>query len=485
MSSGIGRSETAHSAASKTATARKGASFAAASARFPVPSPQNISLAVGAFLIYLALLAPGMYSLDENSMLAVSEAVVARHSLAVPAGLGRVGPNGQIYSLWYPLQSVLAIPAAATGDLLARVAHLPSHYVVAIVALILPALYTALTLPFVVKIAEKLGSSNPGLAGIVYGFGTIAMTYARTFFADPLLALLAAIGVWAAFEGDGIWAAAACFLAILAKPAGIVLGPVLAGYLFLRGRRASLPLLGTAVGFIVYAAYNHLRFGNYLDFGQTFQFSVANVWAGFPGLLVSPWGGLLWFCPCTALAFWAAWKYRRSYEVLAIIALFFSLVGLHSLWVDWEGGWSWGPRLIVPALPGLVALSSLAPRRLFIAAGVLGFLISSPTLVTFYERYYAEVTERGIPYQSLEWSPAATPLIQIWPSAYHELRDSESTPVREMLQTPGASQTIANSHALRIVAVWWWMLPIIHVPWEFGMALSIVLIGLGIRLITL
>jgi hypothetical protein len=83
-------------------------------------------LALGTGLIYLAFLPPGIYSIDGNSMLAVAESIVTRHNLTVPTGLGIPGRDGQTYSSWYPLQSLLSVPAVVkvavtnplVGDLL-------------------------------------------------------------------------------------------------------------------------------------------------------------------------------------------------------------------------------------------------------------------------------------------------------------------------------------------------------------------------------
>jgi hypothetical protein len=62
-------------------------------------------LFVGTWLLYLAFLSPGIYSIDGYSMLAVAHSIVTLHNVSVPAGLGIPGKGGLIYSSWYPLQS--------------------------------------------------------------------------------------------------------------------------------------------------------------------------------------------------------------------------------------------------------------------------------------------------------------------------------------------------------------------------------------------
>jgi len=81
-------------------------------------------------------------------MLAVADSLVARHSVTVPDGLGVIGPDGKSYSTWYPLQSLLAVPVVSIAMVAAHTLHLPDHYVEAMSVLVLPALYTAATVPW-------------------------------------------------------------------------------------------------------------------------------------------------------------------------------------------------------------------------------------------------------------------------------------------------------------------------------------------------
>lgn len=110
-------------------------------------------LIFGFALIYLAFLPPGVYSIDGNSMLSVAESLVTRHSVAVTTtDLGAVGPDGNIYSKWYPLLSFLAIPVVAAAVPISHNFHVPMHYVAGVLAGVLPALLTAGTVGLVALI---------------------------------------------------------------------------------------------------------------------------------------------------------------------------------------------------------------------------------------------------------------------------------------------------------------------------------------------
>ncbi len=451
------------------------------------------SLGLAAALLYLAFLPPGIYSVDGNSMLGVSEAIVTSHSLTVPAGLGIPGRRGEIYSVYYPLQSLLAAPLVATAILAARLLHAPFHFIAAAFAGILPAVYTAATVAMVAWMALQLGSTLQGArrAALSFGFGTVAMVYARTFYAEPLLSLLIAGAVCLSFTRISrkiFFAAMLALLAVLAKPTGILLGPALSVYLLLRktpARFSILPAVGSGFGLLFYFFYNVVRFENPLSFGQTWAFSLSTIPEGIPGLLVSPGRGIVWYCPpvlAVILGFRKAAKTRKT-ETLLIGALFAAFLVLHSFWSFWHGGWSWGPRFLVPVLPGLMALTGLLEEKA--AKGLLvlafaGFLANAPAMVSFYERYYAEASEQGVSDSALRWSPLRAPLLHAWGAASREIADARNHDVREIFHEAGTpSATIAASRALRVVALWWWVLPVVLIPRWIGFVCSLAIVIWG------
>lgn len=452
------------------------------------------ALAFGFCLMYLAFLPPGVYSVDGNSMLAVAESLVTRHTLAVASpDLGTVGPDGQIYSKWYPLLSFLAIPMVAVAVPVARSFHVPLHYVAGVFAGVLPSLFTGATVGLVALIAVRLGSTLQGArrAALAFGLGTVAMVYARTFYADPLLSLLVTGAVCLTLTRSPmkiLFAALLALLAVLAKPTGILLGPVLCLYLFLRKAPlpvSLLPLAGSGAGLLCYFVYNVVRFGSPLNFGPANSFSMALIPEGFAGQLFSPGGGIIWYCPpviMAALGFSKAVKVR-ALDAFLMVSIFGAFLLLHSAVPYWEGGWSWGPRYLLPTLPAIMALTGLLEgkaAKILLVLGLAGFLLNAPTLASYYERYYAEEGERGIPHGAMLWSPAHAPLLHAWGAASRVVADARGNDVREMFRQAGTPATkIASSRALRVVAVWWWVLPVVHIPRWIGALVSLMTVLCG------
>jgi hypothetical protein len=447
-------------------------------------------------LLLLAVLPPGNFSVDGTSMIAVAESLVTRGSFTVPPELGKPGVGGQHYSAWYPLASVLAVPFVAAGLLASRFLELPGHYLAIVCALILPALLTAATSSFVFLLALRLGASRraASLAAMAYALGTIALVYARTFFAEPLLALLVVSSVYFTLGGsrtEVLLASVLAGLAILAKPTGIIVAPLLFGYLFVKRYPLSVtvrPILAGSAGVLLYMAYNAIRFGNPFSFGQPWIFSATMVPEGLAGLLVSPGRGLLWYSPVALLGFIGlATRFRKQPsrpEAGLLLLIFVAFLLLHAAWPFWSGGRAWGPRLLLPTLPLLLACAAVLPARwhsLLPALAIAGLLVNAPTLVAFYERYEIAAHQAGLSSQQLLWSPAHAPFLHIWQAAFEQVREASQTDVRVLMKGAGTAEE--QGQLLRVVALWWWMLPVAHLPRWLGAAATLLAACLSLSML--
>src|SRR5262249_35468181 len=208
---------------------------------------------------------------------------------------------------------------------------------------------------------------------------------------------------------------------------------------------------------------------------------------------LSPGRGLLWYSAAVILAL-VAWQRARPSQhaaVLLIAVVFFGYLLLYSAWAEWAGGDSWGPRFLLPGLPGLFALIGLLEarwRRYLVALTIIGFIVSAPTLVSFYARYYLEASQAGVPADTLLWSPTSAPAVQVWGSASRQVIDSLSSDVRELIQSTNrqrdraSEEPAASRPTLRGVTLWWWMLPAVGIPRWVGATLAAMLIGMAIYL---
>jgi hypothetical protein len=144
-------------------------------------------------------------------------------------------------------------------------------------------------------------------------------------------------------------------------------------------------LLATVPAAVVTVLYNGTHGAQYggMPLSQVYTHSLTS---GLYGLLLSPGRGLLLYVPLVVLALAAVpWAWRRSPVVTGLcLALLFVRVVFFAKWWAWQGGWAWGPRFLVPAMPCLAPLVfeivrrlSLSWRRLPLAAAATAIVALS------------------------------------------------------------------------------------------------------------
>ncbi|HVF78328.1 MAG TPA: hypothetical protein VNA28_08515 [Solirubrobacteraceae bacterium] len=335
--------------------------------------------------------------LDGSSMLAVAQAIVHDGSLAVPPALGVVGHDGVThyskYGILLPLLSILPVALAQPiGAVIGRVDLVEAAAAASLMPLITGALAGALYL-----LGRRLGAPRPAAGLVAAGtvLGTYLLPYGRDFFAEPLVALGLVVMVERALAGRELQAGAALALAVLARPQTAVLVPLLFGFELLRGGGVAAivrTLAPLAIAAIVAVAYNLYRFHDALEFGYRPPADpgfTTPLLEGAGGLLFSPEKSVVLFAPATVLvplALIALWRRDRVTTAL-LVAIFAATFVLAATWWSWMGGWSWGPRLLIPGVA--LVLVSIGPwigtnaRRWKIVAGLfaLGFVLAFSSLL--------------------------------------------------------------------------------------------------------
>lgn len=172
--------------------------------------------------------------------------------------------------------------------------------------------------------------------------------------------------------------------AVAARPAGVLLAAPVGLYVLSRHRDQLPAFVATALPPLVFHLAYHARyFGDPLraqwPLGGAAHWGTP-VWEGLTGLLVSPGRGLFVYSPVflfSLAGLGLAWRRDgdRLLRWLGVGALLTLL--LHSRWMNWWGGWTYGPRLLADLTPALtLALYPLAGaltrpgtlRALFLAA---------------------------------------------------------------------------------------------------------------------
>jgi hypothetical protein len=372
---------------------------------------------------------------NEYSRSDLVRAIVEQHTLQIDSYHENTGDKAFYGGHWYsdkapgtaflgvPVYAALVLTSQVTGggapdDIEAVEALAFVESGIATVALVL------LLIRFLAAYVDERWAITVGLA---YGFGSIAFPFATMFFGHAP----AAAALFGAFYllhrqrlRPGRWnAVAAGFLAgwavLLEIPAVLGVAALVAYALFL-GRGVALrfivgglPLAG------VLLAYNWLAFGSPVSVGYSnllpgqFASGMSQGIMGvswpeldtFLDLLFSP-RGLIWLAPWFILAPAGIVALRRR-DVRPELLLCATIVVLFLLYNAGYylpfGGWTPGPRFLLPALPFGAILVAFVPRRVRLLAiplmlvSVAIFVVATTTMPNAPERYSDPLSQLWLP----------------------------------------------------------------------------------------
>lgn len=181
-------------------------------------------------------------------------------------------------------------------------------------------------------------------------------------------------------------------------------------------RRALLSAVLIVAGAATLAAYNWIRFGSPTNTGYGAEGFSSNLLAGLQGLLLTPGRSLFVYSPILLLALFGAVPLYRRHRPFAVAALasIACYVFMMAAWHSWDGGWTWGSRLLTPILPLMGLLCAPIIERVWpdwrvlvvvIALGLLGFGVQVIALARDPIRVLNEQVSGGhVPYDDTIYS---------------------------------------------------------------------------------
>lgn len=303
------------------------------------------ALFVGILCVLVALNRGHGTSVDEGHVFQTTRALVVRQSWHMEEPL-----NDRYYSRYTPLVSILAAPLFAAGWFLggAAWAEVASYQ--------LNALATAVAAVCLAVVVTRAGASREAgvFTAISYGLGSLATVYAGSLYTQQTAAALLVIALLCLVSGWRLATAIAWACLVWCREESLILLPALLGFGLCsdsRVRRAPGPLAaGSLSGLVLWGITNVLRGDPLLGGGYGGETFISDPLRGLYGLFLSAGKGLLFFSPLSALGLVAGFVYRPRWWVpLGAGAVAWSL--MISAWWTWHGGYCWGPRLLLVALP--------------------------------------------------------------------------------------------------------------------------------------
>ena len=358
-------------------------------------------------LIFVFLITYGWFfqggGWNQNSRFDVVRALVEQHTLAITAFAANTGDvshqGAEVYSSKPPGPSVLAAPLYAAARTVERASGIEpaspyaqtgnAHLVTWAVAGVPAALLVALLFLY---LAEVTGDERQALSmAAAFGAGSLALPYSGVLM-NHLLVAFGLFAAWLALEAGRptrsglIGGGAALGVALFSEYLTL---PLIALYALVwwhrrpeLGRDAALFWVGPALGVAALLGLQLVMFGSpftltydnqnpaFVDQGLAFGMvgvpDPRRIW----WLTLQPYRGLFWSSPMLALAVLGPGRIhgrRRAAFCLAMVG-YFLLFNL--AFKNWPGGWGFGPRYLIPALPFLFVLTADAWKRFALARSV-------------------------------------------------------------------------------------------------------------------
>ncbi|HOI16702.1 MAG TPA: glycosyltransferase family 39 protein [Geobacteraceae bacterium] len=425
---------------------------------------------IALFVSVYLLTASGMQNSDVGGLrLEVVASILERHDLNVPAGMGMTGADGREYS-WFGIGSVLlSLPLYLLGKIFGVQPCNP--------VMLLNPLFSVATVSLVFLFTLSLGYSRRSsvLVSILYGFGTLALYYAK----DPgdhaletFFILLSFFGMHrflvSGRTGYILISGMSLGMAFLTRGNSILIVPPLLLMLVASRlkRNDALKASGLIAGGIVpfccamipfvsmFFWYNNYRFGSPFESGYALMarrlgidfFGGTPLADGLAGLIASPGKGFLYYSPVTILFFFSIRSFWKNHPAIAagfsctmMVFIFFYAKNIY-----WHGDWAWGPRYLLALTPFFVIpIAELLDGRnrmkrrwgsavvySLLACGIVVQLLGMSISMRGYFRYLHSV--RKVPFTVVE-GVGVRPIVEPSPETYFDWRLSPILGHAEML----------------------------------------------------
>jgi hypothetical protein len=418
-----------------------------------------LSLFLLLFALDLTTYSPTLHSSDGQAMFSTAESLVRRGAWDIEQirwmGLqqGTYGLDGLLYSRKGIGQPILALPLTWLGLMLPWFGPVTTTK-------LFGSLITALSGVLIFFVLTRLAYRplTGVLAALVFGTGTLAWPYARTFFSDSPAGLLLLVTLLAliTYKQTGqnrypfiaglslAWAVATRYAEGVFLP---VFGLLFLAYLFsnlgvnhvqsfrLQFKALIYPILAFAAPIMLVGlglmAFNAARYGNPLNTGYLPEESFSAIWwQGIAGQLISPGRGLFLYSPILLVSLFGVWPFlkRNRPEALACLAVILIHLLLYGKWFMWHGGFAWGPRFMVATMPFWVILMGPVLARLtaepkpiwrygFYALWVISLIVQIPAVSVDFELWQNYLLETGLPIFDpvTFFNPVYSPLWGTWP----------------------------------------------------------------------
>jgi hypothetical protein len=327
-------------------------------------------------LVYAATAKGTLGVSDSLLSLRTAQAIVDRGSLALDQShddgedfLYNYVHDGKAYSKYGIGLPLLWLPYVLVGNFVAARGGLPADLVTRFLLSFYNVAFGAgacVVMFYLARFFKASGRFATAVA-LLLGLCTMAWRYSVWTLSEATQMCLLLCAVYGVLRGGrrSLLAGAGCFaFMVLLKIFSLIYVPVFLAYIIVRYRSSAREALGRVAAFlapvalagVLIATVNYARFGSAFETGyggEALQFYPRTLPRHLILLLFSPERGLFVYNPILILGVlgfpWLLKAARR--EALFFLGLIVVNLCTIAMWHDWDGGWAWGPRYLVPTLP--------------------------------------------------------------------------------------------------------------------------------------
>ncbi|HIE79450.1 MAG TPA: hypothetical protein EYQ03_01995 [Nitrospinaceae bacterium] len=474
----------------------------------------HLALFLFFFSVYVLTGQGSIQSADGKIMFLLTQAMVENHSVSFSEIVSLSDTPGPQYSKYGLGISVLAIPFYLFGKLLSFLLGIEASLATQFTVSMINAMLTALSCLMVFRIATERFEFTLRIGlflALGFGLSTIAWYYSEDFMSEPATTffLLSAV-YWVTGKDratrDLLWAGTFLALAVSCRLAALVVIP---GFIFYQWmvwaesaekdiKQLVMDLLRPAIPVVavlmLIMIYNYLRFGGPLETG--YEKISGRFLLGFFGILFSPGKSLFLFNPLTLFGCLAFMFFLREQRKTALLFgwLIVSHLVLFSFWHSWQGGMSWGPRLMLVVLPYLILPIGFLLREHkqavkipVLLALVVGILIQLPSVTVNVARYYYEMSRDFGSHDQILFSPQYSQLLGqskqvavVFENLDDELQMAQMVYLAkkgERFLGADVSVVLENGLAVNAPNFWWYYMYLFGYPFYFWLLPPVALVG--------
>ena len=476
----------------------------------------HLALFLFFFSVYVLTGQGSIQSADGKIMFLLTQAMVENHSVSFSEIVSLSDTPGPQYSKYGLGISVLAIPFYLFGKLLSFLLGIEASLATQFTVSMINAMLTALSCLMVFRIATERFEFTLRIGlflALGFGLSTIAWYYSEDFMSEPATTffLLSAV-YWVTGKDratrDLLWAGTFLALAVSCRLAALVVIP---GFIFYQWmvwaesaekdiKQLVMDLLRPAIPVVavlmLIMIYNYLRFGGPLETG--YEKISGRFLLGFFGILFSPGKSLFLFNPLTLFGCLAFMFFLREQRKTALLFgwLIVSHLVLFSFWHSWQGGMSWGPRLMLVVLPYLILPIGFLLREHkqavkipVLLALVVGILIQLPSVTVNVARYYYEMSRDfgSLGHDQILFSPEYSQLLGqskqvavVFENLDDELQMAQMVSLAkkgERFLGADVSVVLENGLAVNAPNFWWYYMYLFGYPFYFWLLPPVALVG--------